>query len=398
MSQQLVEYISTSRLACANCTPANVILCITPPTIVVNPTCPTDISGNPPGTGITDGTGLISEPGEDRPQKSYIEATIVTFVQTRDACNKPVYRYIFSYDDTQIVLPPNTVFTAANIVGVFCEGCLTDWVRDLVGEDVTVEEREAGIITIRNQHGCEFAFRRGWTRLVQEVNGDITVTYPDLSTETISLSVNVATLTDNGDRSFTFDNNVDTPVTFFQGIQTITPAAGCETVGVNNMLRSLSVTGGNLTVSSAPEHAEFSVPEASASGSSLGIAVIAGDNYFSNPADLTITNPSACRAAVAMCMASGFIEFDSAAAMYFVLALQISVDGGAYTDIVSKRSYMPPGTVTNRWEIGLDKSFLRSLTVSQVENIRVRIRLTPISANISVDSYSITNIVIGGTR
>lgn len=87
---------------------------------------------------------------------------MTAFSPPANACEPCNYLYTFVYDDGQLV--PDVTFAASNISGVLCEGCLTQWVQDTVGNDVKLERRDIEGVTylvLTNQHGCEFAFLEG---------------------------------------------------------------------------------------------------------------------------------------------------------------------------------------------------------------------------------------------
>jgi hypothetical protein len=63
--------------------------------------------------------------------------------------------YLILYDDAQIEAP-NTL-QPSDIQGIVCEGCLTSWVKDLVGQPVTLSiDNNGNTLTLINQYGCKF--------------------------------------------------------------------------------------------------------------------------------------------------------------------------------------------------------------------------------------------------
>ena len=57
-----------------------------------------------------------------------LEATLTkNWKDCAQNCAQPTYRYLFSYDES-LLADPTTPLTTDDISGVFCEGCLTDWV------------------------------------------------------------------------------------------------------------------------------------------------------------------------------------------------------------------------------------------------------------------------------
>lgn len=94
MAFKNVEWTSFTRLSCAGCAPADVILCTT----------------------FTPST---------------VPAQMISFQQFNNGCGQKFYRYVFSYDTEK--LPAGvTGLTCANITGAFCKGCLTTWVEELL--------------------------------------------------------------------------------------------------------------------------------------------------------------------------------------------------------------------------------------------------------------------------
>lgn len=116
-----------------------------------------------------------------------------------------------------------------------------------------------------------------------------------------------ATLTDNGDRTYTFNNNVDAPTTFCQGLTEIVAGAGCNGIGSGNMVRSATLSDCALTLSSAPEHTTgYNI------GAQSGIAYLplpAGTTRILNQ-DILIQNPSTCRSFVFRLIQEAVIEIE----------------------------------------------------------------------------------------
>lgn len=116
-----------------------------------------------------------------------------------------------------------------------------------------------------------------------------------------------ATLTDNEDRTFTFNNGVDAPVSFCQGLTEIVPGAGCNGIGSSNMVRVANLDGCTLNLSSAPEHT-----------TGYNIGAQSGTTYLPLPAgttrilnqDILIQNPSTCRSFVFRLIQEAVIEIE----------------------------------------------------------------------------------------
>ena len=106
----------------------------------------------------------------------------------------------------------------------------------------------------------------------------------------VSANAGSDSLVDNGNRTFTHTDVNGNPVSFCQGIQTITPGTGCFGIGAQNMLRAAVLNGCDLQLSSAPEH--------------TGHAIGGPSNTFVgnvlDPIVFNWVNPSACRSAIVL--------------------------------------------------------------------------------------------------
>lgn len=136
-TQKCLVYQSEARLACGNCLPATVILCISSQ-IVANQLCSDDT---------------------DQPfTYTFIEASVVSQTKVPGSCGSSIWKYTICYDEDQII--EGQTLSASDITGIFCKGCLAQWVEDKVGNEIGVEV-EAGVVTIISQHGCETSFNTG---------------------------------------------------------------------------------------------------------------------------------------------------------------------------------------------------------------------------------------------
>lgn len=93
-----VVYTSCSRISCASSESPDVILCLSSDDLLV--------SG-----------------------KSTIAGVLSKVYKINECCDKAYWRYVITYDETLLV-NPTTALTTDNIEGIFCKGCLTDWVQD----------------------------------------------------------------------------------------------------------------------------------------------------------------------------------------------------------------------------------------------------------------------------
>lgn len=130
-----VLWSTCQRLSCSNAESPSVIICLTDTGIVKPPTC-------------LDDTPETVEP-------TTIEATLTKSWRDNSCGCSPGYRYLLQYDENDLV-DPTTPLTTAQISSVFCQGCLTSWVEEKVGNEVTLVDNGDGTITLTSQHGCQY--------------------------------------------------------------------------------------------------------------------------------------------------------------------------------------------------------------------------------------------------
>lgn len=106
MSKSVV-FSSCSRIACASQASPDVVLC------------------------LTDDTLLLSG-------RTTIDGVLTNVYKDNGACNTFQWRYVVSYDNTLLV-DPLVALSSADITGIFCKGCLTSWVMDVVANLVPAE-------------------------------------------------------------------------------------------------------------------------------------------------------------------------------------------------------------------------------------------------------------------
>jgi hypothetical protein len=135
-----VVWTSCTRLACACATPPPpVILCLTSSDLLAPIACPN------PDVAMSYAFTTLA-------------ATLTKSWKSSDACQNPSWSYVFEYDET-LLATPTVALTAAQISGAFCEGCITTWVRDEVGDEIAVDiNADEQTVTITSQHGCATAF------------------------------------------------------------------------------------------------------------------------------------------------------------------------------------------------------------------------------------------------
>lgn len=150
--QQSVTWTSRDKLSCAGCAPANVIMCVTA-SLVGPKAC---------------AAGAIA------PETTFVfrtvEATIMSALMTNPGPCGTTYRYVITYDDDQLV--DGALLLPRDILGVFCQGCLTDWVKEQVGNEVSLETDGEGVQALVTQHGCRFLFTTPVGILAIVDNGD----------------------------------------------------------------------------------------------------------------------------------------------------------------------------------------------------------------------------------
>lgn len=274
-----VVWTSCTRLSCACVTPSPpVILCLTDASLLAPQLCP-------------DGETETTYPFTTLP------ATLVKSWKLQDVCQKTSWSYSFEYDET-LLADLDTALTSAQIEGAFCEGCITTWVRDEVGDEVSVIV-EGTDVTITTQHGCVTSFsisgEAGSPIIPIDTDSvDLTVTGVDqhtiqadvnisadagnlitieadgllaeqtdlsvVDTSTIDFSVSGTanhTLTgsvkispDAGNATSAHANGIYTPVS----PTSVSTGSGCVTVGASSMVRAASIAGSVLTITGAPEH------------------------------------------------------------------------------------------------------------------------------------------------
>ncbi len=139
MSQKCFIYTSESRLACGNCLPADVVICVS--------------TGKVAPRQCADDT--------DQPfSYSTLDASVVSQCKIPGSCGASLWKYTICYDE-DLILSGQTL-GQSDISGVFCKGCLANWVEDVVGNEILVEyDEEESEVSITSQHGCVTTFPVG---------------------------------------------------------------------------------------------------------------------------------------------------------------------------------------------------------------------------------------------
>lgn len=132
MTTRSVVWCSFTKLSCAWETSNTVVLCLHSDALVAQPDTFCE-------NGLTTIEGTISQVWADG-----------------GTCQSSLYHYAVSYDSA-LLADPTTPLTTADIISIFCKGCLTDWIEEYRGSDVVITENEdTGVQTLVNEHGCLF--------------------------------------------------------------------------------------------------------------------------------------------------------------------------------------------------------------------------------------------------
>lgn len=195
MTTVQISYCSSSKLACTSCLPADIILCV-PEEFVAPHLCSDD---------LTDQTY----------QYRHIVASLTAYTKSVDCAFNTVYTYTFEFDDEQIVT--DSGFLASDVTGVFCKGCLTNWIEDIVGNEIEIDVGDYEV-TITSQHGCETTFTTGggstssgFQALYSSLCPTETVEVVDAEQDLLSYTVPADTFSECGVRA-NYKANVDVTI------------------------------------------------------------------------------------------------------------------------------------------------------------------------------------------
>lgn len=132
MSLRPVTWTSRTLLPCHGEEDASVILCI-----------------------AVDNAALRDCPGlsTDDFVFNFIEATLQDFCVQKSKI-RTLYQYTFLYDDEQLIA--GQTVGSAEILGAFCDGCLSDWIESIAGEGVYLDTTEEGDIIFVSRYKCEY--------------------------------------------------------------------------------------------------------------------------------------------------------------------------------------------------------------------------------------------------
>lgn len=209
---QKIEWKSRKGLPCDRCPPVSVILCVNP-TLLSQKACPIDPIADPE---ITDETNF---------RWQTIEAVAVSVETMGKGCDQ-WFLYTVTYDDSQLLA--GHTLDPKDIHGVICDDtCLTSWVREQIGDDVSVILGDDDHRILINQHGCEFDLgtASGGGSDVEGSEAIDVVTAGSPSVATVSLVIspdadNIAVVHSNGlyvpPRTVSIVDNGDGTFEFFQ--------------------------------------------------------------------------------------------------------------------------------------------------------------------------------------
>lgn len=139
MTTSCLTYSACAELPCKSALPADVILCV--PTAKVAPHACAN-----------------SEVPEQPYEYRFIEAQLTAVKTTRDSCQF-LYLHTICYDDA--VIAEGETLEADDVTGVFCKGCIAQFIEDTAGNEVALRENDGGTLTLITQHGCEYTFSPG---------------------------------------------------------------------------------------------------------------------------------------------------------------------------------------------------------------------------------------------
>ena len=130
-----VAFTSNNAITCCCDTSPVVVLCVNDPSLLAPYECPTE--------------------SETPFELHTIEGTLVSCIKNVTACGTACsYRYVVSYDEN-LLADPESALTSEDISGIFCKDCGTQWVEDLVGNEVAFSyDPDSEILTFTSQHGC----------------------------------------------------------------------------------------------------------------------------------------------------------------------------------------------------------------------------------------------------
>ena len=139
----------------------------------------------------------------------------------------------------------------------------------------------------------------------------------------------VTTFVDNGNGTFTYTNEAGVATVICQGPNTVTNPGGCLGIGSANMVRSLTINGCVLDISSAPEHTAFQqVTNAVSDGINLTV------NYNGPPTNI-VTVGDTCRDMIVNIAFLGelTINWKEGNTLIGNLFYEVEIDGGGFNPI-----------------------------------------------------------------
>ena len=323
--EQLITWRSNTKLSCAGCAPSDVIICV-PQAFVAHP--------------------------DTEFQPSFITGRLVSSVVTRGTCNNVSYKYAIAYDDAQITT--GYILTCQDITGVFCEGCLSQWVEDRFALLPETDITAVAPLTSTGGPDAVVSTSMNTDRLIGRGTAGIGVMEEITLGTNLSLTGNVlnaaggggggGTVTDNGDRTFTFTPTVGPSVDWCQGVETLNTTSGNPEfgVGAGYTLNELTFTDPcTLEINSTRDHG---IIHGTASAivtnfDTLGIPgqIEAADGLVvgTQVATFFITNTLLRDVIISLSQAATFV-FSLTGGSNLRYAIQLDIDGGGFLDQIVK--------------------------------------------------------------
>lgn len=235
MALKTVTFTSCTKLPCAGCTVADVIICVNPDKLGQR-ACPESVQL----------VGSVNDSWEWKTIKGQvINAGIVG----------GYYKYLLQYDD-EYLADGVTELSCSDILAVHCYNCGDKYSEDLAGQDVKLELQinmpaTSNQLILTNQHGCQYSFAYGAFSL----RGDTGVTSVVNPGETIDIA--------GGDSIATVGSNPDTVTV---NLALSTDANNAAEFGTDGNLFVPPGANGSFNVT-----ADVGTPQAIVSGDTLDI-------------------------------------------------------------------------------------------------------------------------------
>lgn len=323
--EQLITWRSATKLSCAGCAPSDVIICV-PQAFVAHP--------------------------DTEFQPSFITGRLVSSVVVRGTCNNVSYKYAIAYDDAQIT--DGYTLTCQDITGVFCEGCLSQWVEDKFALLPETDITAVAPLTSTGGNDAVVSTSMNTDKLIGRGTAGIGVMEEITLGTNLSLTGNVlnaaggggggGTVTDNGDRTFTFTPTVGPSVDWCQGVETFNTTSGNPLfgVGVGYTLTELSFSDPcTLEINSTRDHGILRgvtsavVTDFGAVVNPGFISLADGQVFGTQVATLSFTNTLLRNVIISLSQAASFF-FSLSGGDSLRYIIQLDIDGGGFNNQIAK--------------------------------------------------------------